>query len=309
MPVRNAMRVNTCKDTSTVNTAKLSVDAVVITQGRNLEFLQRSIDSLMTQTGVDIKIYCIGNGWAPEGLPHEVHTSFEPNNLGAPEARNRGAALGTSDLILFFDDDAWLSDERAIMQLAEYMRLNSRCGLLQPRLVDPENGRTEPRWVPRTLVGDPSRPGPAFTISEGVSLIRRELFDRIGGWAGDFFYGHEGIELTWQVWNHGFTARYVPQVVAHHPSGLAFRRPNQMWMNARNRVWVAKRNLPQPLRQIYLMNWWIISMFRLQRDSVARNDWQRGWLAGHSTESVAKSRKISLSTVLKLTCLGHPPII
>lgn len=292
-----------------MTTAKLDVDAIVITQGRNPEFLRRSIESLLAQTGVNITIYCIGNGWRPEGLPSEVHSSHEPKNLGAPEGRNRGASLGSSDLILFFDDDAWFNDDQAVMRLVQYMHLNKKCGLLQPRLVDPENGRTEPRWVPRSLVGDPSRPGPAFTISEGVSLIRRDLFERIGGWAGDFFYGHEGIELTWQVWNHGYEARYVPQVVAHHPSGLAFRRPNQMWMNARNRVWVAKRNLPLYLRFVYLTNWWIISMLRLQRDKIARNEWLRGWREGLNSESPSNNPKLSFRTVAKLASLGHPPIV
>src|SRR5690625_4841573 len=147
------MRANMCKDTAAVNTSKLNVDAVVITQGRDLDSLRRSITSLQGQTGINMTIYCVGNGWQPRGLPSKIHTSFEPRNLGAPEGRNRGASLGNAELILFFDDDAWFNDDQAVMRLAEYMRLNVRCGLLQPRLVDPANGRTEPRWVPRSRVG------------------------------------------------------------------------------------------------------------------------------------------------------------
>lgn len=284
------------------------IDIVVLTQGRDLPALERCLASLLTQDDVEARVICVGNGYQLPDLPAGVDSFIEPENLGAPGGRNVGAAYGTAPLILFFDDDAWFSDPKALAKLVQYMHKQPRAGLIQPRLVDPDNGRTEPRWVPRSVVGDPARPGPAFTIAEGVSLVRRELFEKVGGWA-DFFYGHEGIELTWQVWNAGYTARYLPQVIAHHPSGIPFRRPQQMWMNARNRVWVARRNLPQPIQSIYLLNWWLISVARLYRDRTARTEWLQGWRAGKTTASDAKAPKLSWRTIMRLTLAGHPPIV
>lgn len=285
------------------------IDAVVLSQGTDLPSLHRCIDSLLAQTGVKLNVVCVGNGWEVTGLPSDVEAINEPTNIGAPAGRNVGAAFGSAPYILFFDDDAWFADTNAVATLVAYMERRSDAGLVQPRLVDPVNGRTEPRWVPRSMVGDPSRPGPAFTISEGASLVRRALFEDVGGWAAEFFYGHEGIELTWQTWNHGYSARYLPQVIAHHPSGAPFRRPKHMWMNARNRVWVARRNLPAPIRQWYLFNWLIISMIRLNRDPAARKEWLRGWRAGKKSQVPAGGKHLSWKTVIKLALLGHPPIV
>lgn len=284
------------------------IDVVVITQGADLEGLRRCLESLQAQEGVVARIICLGNGYKLPELPEGIETHHVPDNLGAPQGRNVAAGHGNAPLILFFDDDAWFSDPKALASLVTYMEKRPRVGLVQPRIVDPQNGRTEPRWVPRSIVGDPARPSLAFTISEGVSLVRRELFESVGGWA-DFFYGHEGIELTWQVWNSGRTARYLPQVVAHHPSGAPFRRPNHMWMNARNRVWVARRNLPQPVRTIYLLNWWLISMLRLNRNRAARKEWLQGWRAGRKTSSESVAPRLSWRTILRLTLAGHPPIV
>lgn len=289
-------------------TEKFEIDVVVITQGRNLEALKQCLNSIRAQEDVHARIICLGNGYKLPDLPDGVEKFSIPENLGAPGGRNEAAAHGNAPLILFFDDDAWFSDPKSLARLVTYMKLRPKVGLIQPRLVDPENGRTEPRWVPRTIVGDPARPSAAFTISEGVSLVRREIFENVGGWA-DFFYGHEGIELTWQVWNSGYKARYLPQVVAHHPSGAPFRRPNHMWMNARNRVWVARRNLPQPLRLIYLANWWLISMSRLRRDPAARKEWLQGWRTGLKTPTTASAPKLSSKTIARLLFAGHPPII
>lgn len=289
-------------------TIEADIDIVVLTQGRDLPALERCLSSLLAQEDVAARVICVGNGYELPELPAGVEPFNEPENLGAPGGRNVGAAYGSAPLILFFDDDAWFSDTKALATLVEYMRRQPKAGLIQPRLVDPENGRTEPRWVPRSVVGDPARPGPAFTIAEGVSLVRREIFEKVGGWA-DFFYGHEGIELTWQVWNAGYVARYLPQVVAHHPSGIPFRRPQQMWMNARNRVWVARRNLPQPIRAVYLINWWLISMARLYRDRTTRTEWLQGWRAGKTTQSKTSAPQLSWRTVLRLALAGHPPIV
>src|SRR5690625_5787625 len=73
-----------------------------------------------------------------------------------------------------------------------------------------------------------------------------------------------------------------------------------MWMNARNRVWVARRNLPQPIRAVYLINWWLISMARLYRDRTTRTEWLQGWRAGKTTQSKTSAPQLSWRTVLRL---------
>lgn len=283
------------------------IDLVVITQGHHPEALRACIESAMAQSSVALNVICVGNGWPPTGLPEGVTTVFEPENLGVPGGRNVGAAYGDAPFIMFLDDDAQFATTDGLAKLIAYFNEHPRVGLVQPRIADPTTGYTEPRWIPRSVAGNPARPGNAFTIAEGVSIVRRDVFEDIGGWAEQFFYGHEGIELTWQVWDRGYRARYVPEVTVYHPAGAPLRNAEQIRMNARNRVWVAKRNLPTGIRHIYLTTWWLAMMLRLRTNSSSRAQWRRGWQEGQQSPH-GRQRQIRWRTVARLALLGHPPI-
>lgn len=284
------------------------VDAVVLSQGTKPAALARCLESLLTQTGVEMTVLCVGNGWEPTGLPDGVRTLHLPENVGAPQGRNLGAAQGDAPLVFFLDDDAWLPTTDAVAALAAQVAEGTGVGMAQPRIVDPDTGVTERRWVPRLSARSPGRSSDAFTVAEGACLVRREAFEAAGGWAGRFFYGHEGIELTWRVWDQGLAVRYVADVVAAHPSGPAFRRDHQMYLNGRNRVWLARRNLPAPLVRVYLASWWLISRVRLRADPPAWAQWRKGWHDGWSTP-FGERRPLRWRTVLRLTVRGRPPIV
>ena len=78
-------------------------------------------------------------------------------------------------------------------------------------------------------------------------------------------------------------------------------------MNARNRVWVAKRNLPAPLVPLYLGNWAAITVLRV-KDKEALKTWFAGFVEGVRTDA-GERRVMSWSTVARLTRLGRPPVL
>ena len=80
----------------------------------------------------------------------------------------------------------------------------------------------------------------------------RAVFDATGGWADPFFYAHEGIELAWRVWDTGHVAWYAGDLEAGHPVIDQTRHAYYYRLNARNRVWLARRNLPAVLVPFYV---------------------------------------------------------
>jgi GT2 family glycosyltransferase len=138
-------------------------------------------------------------------------------------------------------------------------------------------------------------------------IIRRSLFNEIGGWPANFFYAHEGIELVWQVYNHGFIAWYATDVTVKHPVIQPTRHANFYRLNARNRVWLAKRNLPFPISFIYISIWFAISMIRV-RNVNALISWLRGFGNG-VVASAGKQRKLSWRALFALGRAGRFPVI
>jgi len=280
---------------------------VVLTMGQRPDDLDRALRSLLVQADVELDVVVVGNGWQPVGLPEGVRGHQLPENLGIPAGRNAGVPLVRGDLLFFLDDDARLPHEGVLSAMARQFDADPRLGLIQPRVVDPEGRPAPRRWTPRVLVGDPSRSSPAMSVWEGAVAIRRQAFDYADGWPERFWYAHEGIELAWRVWDAGFHVRYDGEIEVHHPAIQPTRHAEFYRFQARNRVWLARRNLPLPVAMLYVLTWMAVGGVRLRsREAVVET--LRGYRLGLSQPS-GRRRPMAWRTVARMALAGHPPII
>lgn len=286
-----------------------TIGVVVLSMGNRPRELARALDTLLEQRGVTLDVLVVGNGWQPEGLPEGVRALHLPENVGIPEGRNIGARNTTGEFIFVYDDDAELPDPDTLSKLVAVVRSDPRNALAQPRGADPQGRPSPRRWVPRLRVSDDGRgrAGEAAVFWEAVFVIRREAFDGVGGWPGHFWYGHEGIDLAFRLLDAGWKIQYVPSVEIYHPATTPARHAVYYRMNARNRVWVAKRNLPWPLAIAYLVVWTLLSIVRIRGIANLRT-WFRGFWEGWRGDP-GERNPISWSTAWRMTRLGRPPVL
>ncbi|WEO78425.1 glycosyltransferase [Cryobacterium sp. SO2] len=285
-----------------------TIGVVVLTQGRRPDDLERGIRSLLAQQDVRLDIVCVGNGWQPTGLAAGVAALALPENLGIPAGRNRGVEHVTGEYLFFLDDDASLPDPRFLSDAVARLRADPSIGLLQPQVVDPAGLTAPRRWIPRIRKGDAAHSSAVFSVWEGAVLLPRRVFDATGGWAEPFFYAHEGIELAWRVWDQGLRTWYAGDLVANHPVILPTRHADFYRLNARNRVWIARRNLPAPLIPLYVGSWTLIQVLRGARNRPALSAWFRGWWEGWTTDP-GERRPLTARTIWRMTRAGRPPVI
>lgn len=300
------------------------VGVVVLTQGTRPEDLARGVASVLAQQEVMLDVVVVGNGWDPSSarpqLPASVRTLALPNNLGIPAGRNAGVHFLSANArysfpdetagryIFFLDDDASIPSPSFLRDGIALLRADPTLGLIQPRVVDP-SGRTNPRrWVPRIRKGSALESSPVFSCWEGAVLMPRAAFDGSGGWADPFFYAHEGIELAWRVWDLGLRAWYAGDLVANHPAIEPTRHDYYYRLNARNRVWLARRNLPALLRPLYVGSWTGIQLLRWARRPAALKAWFGGWREGWRTDP-GERRIMSWRTVWRMARAGRPPLV
>lgn len=284
------------------------IGVVVLTQGRRPGRLRRALGSVLSQEGVAIDVVCVGNGWEPRDMPEGVRSVTLVDNAGIPAGRNAGVDAVRGDLLFFLDDDAELVGTGFLADVRQRFADHPRLGLLQPRVVDPEGRPAPRRWVPRVDKSDPARPGPAFSVWEGAVAVRREVFERAGRWPHAFFYAHEGIELAWRIWDQGKVVWYAGDLKVHHPVKDQARHVHHFRLNARNRVWLARRNLPWPLRVPYVLAWTGIQVVRSVRRPGTLPPWFRGWWEGWTTRPPA-SRPMSWRTVARMARWGRFPVV
>lgn len=284
-----------------------ALGCVILSQGNRPDQLNRLIASLQSQRDVELNVLVVGNGWQPTGLPAGVETTHLSENLGVPAGRNFGAHRVSGDVLLFVDDDIEFTAPDLAARAVAAFDADARLGVLQPRSIDREGGPTATRHVPRLLGIGPQRSGDVAWFWEGCSFIRRTAFDAVGGWPGEFFYGHEGIELAWRLVDLGYRVHYAADLGVLNPPAEPFRGEQHRFMDGRNRVWVARRNLPWPVAIGYLLTWFFASMVRA-RARQERAALVRGFRAGFRQPALER-RPIRWGTVLRLTRLGRPPLV
>ncbi|WLQ38328.1 glycosyltransferase [Streptomyces castrisilvae] len=290
----------------------MKLGAVIITMGNRPAELRALLDSVAAQKGDRIEVVVVGNGSPVPDVPAGVRTVELPENLGIPGGRNVGIeAFGPSgadvDALLFLDDDGLLPLTDTAELCRQAFADDPRLGIISFRIADPETGVTQRRHVPRLRAADPMRSSRVTTFLGGANAVRTRVLAEVGPLPGDFFYAHEETDLAWRALDAGWLIDYRADMVLHHPATAPSRHAVYHRMVARNRVWLARRNLPAPLVPVYLGVWMLLTLLR-RPSGEALKAWFGGFREGWTTPCGPR-RPMKWRTVWRLTRLGRPPVI
>lgn len=285
----------------------VSVGWVLLTMGDRPAELRRAVESLLAHEPPPAQVVVVANGCdaAALDLPPGATVVDAGANVGIPAGRNLGAHAVEADVIAFLDDDADAADPAITGYLAAQFAADPRLGVIAFRIVDPETGQTQSRHVPAVGGRHPERARPVTTFLGGAAAVRRTAFHEAGELPGAFFYAHEETDLSWQLLDRGFGLRYDPAVTVTHPATTPGRHAMSSRLGARNRVWLARRNLPWVLAIFYTSVWTALPLLRRNVDPRA---FLAGTVEGWRTDPGPR-RPIAWRTVKEMTRLGRPPIV
>ncbi|MFJ9811813.1 glycosyltransferase family 2 protein [Streptomyces sp. NPDC101158] len=293
-------------------TASLKLGAVIITMGNRPDDLRALLDSVARQQGDAIETVVVGQGVEITDLPEGVRSVTLPENVGIPGGRNVGIeAFGPGgsdvDALLFLDDDGLLANDDTAELVRQAFTADPRLGIISFRIADPDTGLTQRRHVPRLRAADPMRSSRVTTFLGGANAVRTKVFAEVGGLPDDFFYAHEETDLAWRALDADWMIDYRSDMVLLHPTTPPSRHATYHFNVARNRVWLARRNLPAPLVPVYLGVWLLLTLAR--RPSVpALKAWFGGFREGWKA-SCGPRHPMKWRTVWRLTRLGRPPVV
>lgn len=172
-----------------------------------------------------------------------------PRNLGFGTACNQGAALATTDYLLFINPDCRIHGS-ALASLLHCLESNLDAGMAGPLILntdgseqrgcrrylpDPQRalmrvlGLGKPDAYGRVagvdLAGTPLPPGPVEVeaISGACMLVRRGIFEKIGGWDESYFLHCEDLDLCMRIRRAGFRTLFVPDALVTHVQGVSSR--------------------------------------------------------------------------------------
>ena len=268
--------------------------------------LDRAIASVLAQD-TDVEVVVVGNGADVAPAQPGITVIRLPENAGVAGGRNAGVAACAGDVVLFLDDDGWYPDAGTGSYVAGRFASDPELAVLSFRVVDPDGGPGA-RWhVPRLRAGDPARSSVVTTFAGGACAIRRSAYLAAGGLPEPFFYAHEETDMAWRLIGLGYRLEYDANArMCHHALPNARHAPFYR-LDGRNRVLLARRNLPWPLAAAYLANWFALTVVRV-RSAAAVRAWLAGFAAGWRMDAGGR-RRMSVRTAWRMTRAGRPPVI
>lgn len=286
--------------------APLTFAWVILTMGDRPEELAIAVASIRRFAGAETEIVLVNNGGPASAAPADEGVrvvSFDAN-LGVPEARDRAARSTSADVIGFLDDDAAITSD---VQHAAVTAFAAQPGLgaVSFRLVD-QHGATARRHVPRPGRRSARRSGAVAGFLGGACAIRRTAYVDCGGYWGLLHYGHEELDVAWRLIDRGWSIEYLADAEVFHPRSEISRHPDGWRRTGRNRVLIARRNLPWPVAIAHTGAWLAIGAWRSARERCLRA-YVDGWVSGW--RPAVERRPIGWATVGRLTRLGRPPVI
>jgi hypothetical protein len=288
----------------------MKLSCVILTMGNRPAGLDRAVASTAALSqaaagGVDVVV--VGNGADLPPLPAGVTAIRLPRNVGVAAGRNAGVDACSGDVVLFLDDDGWYPDPGLGEHVTSRFAADPGLAVLSLRVVDPDGGPGV-RWhVPRLRAGDPGRSSEVTTFAGGACAIRRSAYQEAGGLPALFFYGHEETDLAWRLLELGYRLEYDAAARMCHPAVPNARHATWHRLDGRNRVLLARRNLPWPLAGVYLLDWLVLTAAR-ERSAGALRAWLSGFAEGWRMDSGGR-HPISARTAWRMTRAGRPPLI
>jgi GT2 family glycosyltransferase len=252
------------------------VDVVIVNwnSGGYLADCIRSLDALDPRgyriAGVSIIDNASTDGSADIGATRvPAHVVRNATNLGFGAACNIGARIGRAELILFLNPDARL-DASSLGATVPRLRDDASLWVAGAQLID-ENGRVQrtcsrapsgPRMFAHALGIDRLLRATGYVMAEwphdetrfvdhvigAFYLIRREAFERLGGFDERFFVYLEDLDLSLRVRDAGGKCLYVTEAVAHHAGGGTTRsiKATRLFYSVRSRLQFAAKHFNVP---------------------------------------------------------------
>lgn len=215
----------------------LRISAVVLSFNRR-DALLRTLSHLHTPKIVE-EIIVVDNG-SSDGSRDAVTRAFpqvrvEPlaGNVGI-EGFNLGAKMAQGELLLILDDDAWV-DADTLSQAAKLLESNPQIGAIPFSPVHPVSKKLE--WPHATS----SRRD--FPMMGCANLVRRELWEQVGGYRSEYFLYRNDTDLALTLLNAGYCVYFDPQWHAWHDSPVVARKSDRwLRLSTRNWIWMARRH-------------------------------------------------------------------
>ena len=250
--------------------------SIVIVNFNGREFLRQCLLTLLDTDYPNYEVVVVDNA-STDGSFAEIELSFSSDsriklvrnseNVGHSEGCNIGARIAKGRYIVFLDSDTEFQTENWLWELVKVMENDGTIGLAQAKLVLSEDkSRLDYVCVAVDALGTwaanygskEEMLKETFEIlaaSSGCCIIRREVFNQVGGFDADYFIYDDDTDLSLRARLLGYRILFVSSASVIHRGGvLRGVSGMSLYHSSKNRMRTVLKNYE--LRNV----WWRFSV-------------------------------------------------
>lgn len=232
--------------------SKKTVDVIILSWDRT-EDTELAISSALEQKNVDVNVYVVDQGSKKECINRiqqianqfdNVFLKLNEKNTGVPGGRNIASAMGCGDYIVSLDNDAEFVSEFELAKVIEQFDIDKDVAILAfniKRFGTNHNDQTS--WSYGLPSSEWAEKDFYTTRFVGAGhAIRREVFEKVGGYDDALFFLHEEVDLARRFINVGHKIKYLHDIQVGHKVSAEHRvawNSGRWAFHARNKTYLS----------------------------------------------------------------------
>jgi GT2 family glycosyltransferase len=242
---------------------KLPLVSIVVLNYNGIHHLKTCLDSLLRTDYPNFEIILVDNG-STDGSVEFVRKNYPMvkvvqlrQNIFTAGGYMAGVLAARGEYVAILNNDIEV-DPRWLKVLIKYMLKMPWVAAADPKFKDFfrrdlfESSAAAGRWLDyfgnncTRGVWEPDRgqyDKPAYIMGV-LTLFRRDILLKVGGFDISYLFGYEDIDVGWRLYLTGYKVLYVPEAVIYHKAGGSTRdrpgaarsRPEFYYLAKRNRI-------------------------------------------------------------------------
>jgi len=209
--------------------------SIIIINYNGRSYLEECLASLMKVTYSNFEIIVVDNCSTDDSLefvknnhPTVIIIKLE-KNYGFSHPNNVGAKNAKGELLLFLNNDTKVNPE-FLSAMVNELKKDPKIAMCQSLLLN-FNGEVDSSGDFIDSIGacfsskkKIEKIRNILSAKGAAMMMRKEIFEKLGGFDEKFFASFEDVDLGWRTWILGYKVVVIPQSVVYHVGGTTVKK-------------------------------------------------------------------------------------
>ena len=204
--------------------------SVIIVNYNGKKLLEKCLESLFKIDYNNFEVILVDNNstdgsmeFVTKNYPKIIVIKLD-SNKGFAEPNNIGTKIAKGEYLLFLNNDT-VTTTNFISEMVNVLEKDEKIAICQSLLLKPDgNIDSSGDFIDKMgiVYNSKTKTDEIKEISSArgaCMLIRKKIFDKLGGFDEKFFFSFEDVDLGWRSWILGYKVVIVPNSIVYHDAG------------------------------------------------------------------------------------------